>query len=156
MKRGVSPNRHGMSRSPEYKAWQAMLDRCRNENNQRYDQYGGRGIVVCDEWAKSFEAFFEHVGKRPSDQHSIDRIKNDRGYEPGNIRWATPDVQIRNTRRNIRLTILGRTQVVSDWSLESGVNVYTIMARLRRGWDAEHAVFTPPNPTFQLLRKGVR
>jgi hypothetical protein len=89
---------HGMSKTPEYLAWCCMKNRCFKPQDKQYPNYGGRGIRVCDEWRNSFEAFFDHVGPRPSSDHSIDRINNDGNYEPGNVRWATPEEQARNTR----------------------------------------------------------
>ena len=82
-----------------YRIWNAMRQRCHNPNQPHYERYGGRGITVCDEWRKSFEAFYRDMGDPPSPDHSIDRIDNDRGYEPGNCRWATAAQQNRNQRK---------------------------------------------------------
>ncbi|MEV8032248.1 hypothetical protein [Streptomyces sp. NPDC086182] len=90
---------HGMSRSPEWMAWQGMRQRCTNPKSLQWPNYGGRGIQVCDEWLNSFEAFLAEVGRRPTDGHSIDRIDTNGNYEPGNVRWATASQQQRNTRR---------------------------------------------------------
>lgn len=89
--------RHGTI-SPEYRAWNAMIQRCHNPNSLSRKYYGGRGIVVCKEWRKSFIPFFKHIGQRPSPRHSIDRINNDGNYEPGNVRWATKRQQVMNRR----------------------------------------------------------
>jgi len=83
-------------RSPEYRTWHGMNERCRYPKHKDWQYYGGRGIAVCDEWRNSFPAFLAHVGRKPSPQHSIDRIENDRGYEPGNVRWATAKEQTAN------------------------------------------------------------
>ncbi len=88
----------GGAYTPEYIAWANILARCTNPNAQAWANYGGRGITICDAWRGNFVAFFEHVGARPSADHSIDRIDNARGYEPGNVRWATRSEQARNTR----------------------------------------------------------
>jgi hypothetical protein len=85
---------HRLSKSAEYKIWRGMKDRCLNPNDPHFAEYSVRGI--CDLWANSFEEFFAHVGPRPSSKHSIDRIDNSRGYEPGNCRWATASEQNRN------------------------------------------------------------
>lgn len=96
---------HGQSRSvpggkasPEYRAWTAMRERCNYPKAVGYKNYGGRGITVCAEWQEDFQAFFDHIGPRPSPKHSVDRVDNEGHYEPGNVRWATRAEQARNTR----------------------------------------------------------
>lgn len=133
-----------MARTPEYKAWQAMIDRCDNKNNQRYERYGGRGIRVCDRWSSSFAAFFEDLGPRPSKDHSLDRIDNDGDYEPGNCRWATRETQIRNTSRNIYVDHDGKRMTLADWSRETGINFFTLRGRILKGWSTKDALETPP------------
>lgn len=83
--------------TPEYHSWRAMIDRCCNSNSAGFDRYGGRGIVVCDAWRRSFKQFFADMGARPAGM-SLDRIKNDRGYFPDNCRWATAVEQSVNRR----------------------------------------------------------
>lgn len=87
-----------MTGTPEYKAWYAMKHRCTNRNDAYYSHYGGRGITVCNEWLISFMAFYKAVGKRPSANYSLDRIDNEKGYEPGNVKWSTQSQQNRNRR----------------------------------------------------------
>lgn len=124
----------GGQETPEYSAWRAMIQRTTNSSSPDWHNYGGRGITVCDRWRHSFENFFEDMGKRPSNGHSIDRIDNEQGYKPGNVRWATAAEQARNTRRTRKLTYDGRTQALTDWATELGVAESTIRSRLKRGW----------------------
>lgn len=90
---------HGLSKTPEYQAWCSIKKRCLNPSNISWPDYGGRGITICDAWRDSFDVFFAYVGRRPSPNHSIDRINNDGNYEPGNVRWATRSEQQNNKRR---------------------------------------------------------
>lgn len=94
----AATTKHGWSGTSEYSAWLAMRKRCNDPNNKAYRNYGARGIKVCAEWQDDFEAFLAHVGPKPSPDLSIDRIDNDKGYEPGNVRWADRSTQSRNRR----------------------------------------------------------
>lgn len=96
----VKAPRHGLSYLPEFNVWRAIKTRCNNKNFKSYDNYGGRGIKICKQWEDSFVEFYKYVGARPSNKHSIDRIDNNKGYEPGNVRWATANIQATNNRRN--------------------------------------------------------
>jgi hypothetical protein len=85
--------------TPEFRAWLAMRNRCDERNAKCKSYYFDRGIRVCEEWQHDFAAFFAHIGPRPSPRYTVDRIDNDKGYEPGNVRWATPSEQRLNQRR---------------------------------------------------------
>lgn len=89
---------HGWSGTQEYNAWLAMRKRCLNPKDGAYDRYGGRGITVAADWVNDFPAFLAHIGPKPSPDFSLDRIDNERGYEPGNVRWADRSTQSRNRR----------------------------------------------------------
>lgn len=100
---GCSTNvRHGArvggSKTPEYRSYDAMRQRCLNPNRRGYKDYGGRGITICDRWLEGFENFLADMGPKPSPAHSIDRTDNDGPYSPQNCRWQTPKEQNRNTR----------------------------------------------------------
>lgn len=132
-----------MSRSPEYIIWQQMKKRCFNASNPAYHNYGGRGIVVCARWRNDFAAFLDDMGKRPSEQHSLDRINNDGNYEPGNCRWATGKEQMNNCRINVFVEFNGKTQTLVQWARELGLPDYLPSARLRHGWTVERALTSP-------------
>jgi len=134
--------RHG-KRLPEYRPWCAIKTRCLNPNDRSYPAYGGRGITICDRWQDSFENFLADMGPRPTVLHSIDRIDNDRGYEPGNCRWATSRDQARNTRRNRALTFNGETQCIRAWEEQLGFGRGVINARLKLNWSVERALTEP-------------
>jgi hypothetical protein len=126
---------HHQSRSSEYRIWSGMKQRCRNPNNTRWDDYGGRGIDVCDQWVDSFERFLADVGPRPSMAHTLDRIDNDAGYAPGNVRWSSASEQQINTRRPERLIeIDGQTRTLGEWAAHAGLGKTALLYRLSRGY----------------------
>lgn len=134
---------HGLSKIPEYVVWQGMIARCHRQRNAEYRNYGGRGITVCDRWRGDFAAFIGDLGKRPSPTHTLERLDNDTGYCPGNVRWATQKEQSRNKRTNTRIELNGRTQTLIEWSEEIGINYKTLRYRLDQGWSVERALTTP-------------
>lgn len=93
--------KHGCAKpdhkTPEYRAWEGARNRCRNPNNRSYVRYGGRGITFSPAF-DDFAVFLAEIGPRPSPGHSLDRIDNNLGYEPGNVRWATRSEQFWNAR----------------------------------------------------------
>lgn len=101
IERNIDMTDHGeASKTVEYFAWQAMKSRCNNPNASKYHLYGGRGIRVCDRWQNDFSAFLADMGRRPPDKTSLDRIDGNKGYEPGNCRWANDFEQNRNRNFN--------------------------------------------------------
>ena len=87
--------------TPEFATWISMRKRCYVSTSKDYRHYGGRGIIVCERWRKSYLSFLSDVGRRPSSNHSIDRINNDGNYEPKNCRWATRSQQNFNQKRHL-------------------------------------------------------
>src|SRR5882724_4491981 len=108
-----SSKTHGMSKSPEYRAWSNSNDRC-SDPGKNHKWYGSRGIIVCDRWKYSFENFIADMGARPSPEHSIDRQNNDGNYEPGNCRWATKLEQSNNRRNNIVVKFRGEEMTLKQ------------------------------------------
>lgn len=134
---------HGLHGTPEYRTWQNLLNRCRNQKINCFKNYGGRGIKVCNRWSNSFELFLEDMGKKPTDQHSIERINNNGNYEPDNCYWGTPMQQAHNKRNNHNITFKGETHCLSEWSRRLGGNVKLVYRRLKRGWPESRAVSVP-------------
>ena len=131
---------HGLYRTPEYKTWLGIKERCYNENNPDYPNYGARGIVMSDEWKESFEAFYRDMGVRPSSQHSIDRRENDKGYSKENCRWATYIEQNNNRRDNIYYELDGKLKTLGEWCRDLSLPYCTIYMRMKRGSSFEDAI----------------
>lgn len=125
--------KHGKSRknNTEYEIWKGMNARCYNPNHIGFKNYGGRGIIVCDEWRTNFNKFLNDMGFRPSKRHSLDRFPNINGnYEPANCRWATDEQQRRNKRNNRYYTFKGITLILEDWSKLFNVHQSTLHEHL--------------------------
>lgn len=136
--------RHGYVRTKVYRTWHGMKARCYNQNNQKYPDYGGRGIKVVKRWREKFENFLEDMGEPPSKNHSIDRINNNGNYCKSNCRWATIEQQANNKRNNRIITYNGKTQTLPRWARETGIDRRTIMKRIGYGWSLDK-VFTKVN-----------
>jgi hypothetical protein len=125
-----------------YRTWAGVLSRCRNPKDAWYHRYGGRGITVCDRWL-DFANFFADVGERPKGM-TLDRIDNNKGYHPDNVRWATHKQQTETREPHDRLlTAFGKTRTVTEWAKRLGITPGVIHMRLHRGWPVEQAVFLP-------------
>lgn len=144
-------------RSPEYTVYRGMLTRCYNPRDEYYDDYGGRGIGVCERWRNSFEAFLEDMGPRPTQQHKIERLENDRGYGPENCVWATDVQQARNRRSNFVVEFSGKSQCLMSWCEELNLSYYTVRDRLRvLHWSVERAFATPTPKPYEPLSKAAK
>lgn len=127
----------------EYAAWRSMRERCNNSNLKIYVNYGGRGIKVCPKWDKSFEAFYEDMGPRPSPEHSLDRIGNNSPYAPWNCRWATRNEQQRNKRNTNYVEWEGQRWALADLAERYGLAIETARHRWKAGWSIEDVLTRP-------------
>jgi len=131
--KGVFQNEHGMAGTRSFSVWSKMRARCSNTKAHNWDRYGGRGIKVCDRWSE-FANFFADMGPAP-DGMTLDRIDNNGNYEPGNCRWATKLTQARNRANNVVLEYAGRRMCLSEWAIETGIQLGTLWYRHKAGWD---------------------
>jgi len=139
--------RHGMVKSPEYIIWSGMRSRCLNTNDKSWHNYGGRGISVCQRWANPVQ-FIQDMGPKPSPNHSIDRIDNDKGYEPSNCRWATWGQQNGNRRDNVWLECQGIRLLRVDWARIVGISSAGLARRVEK-WGVDKALTTPVAPRWR-------
>ena len=133
----------GVPQASIYKIWANIKQRCTNPAHPRYADYGGRGITLCERW-HNFENFYADVGDRPADL-TLDRIDNERGYEPNNVRWVTRADNNRNSRRCVMVEFNGESKPINVWCREFGISYPTYKARRRRGWELVAAATTPPD-----------
>lgn len=125
---------HGHRYERLYGIWKNMINRCHLEKDKRYNNYGARGIYVCDEWRNSYESFRDWSYENGyTDELSIDRINNNDGYYPENCRWADDYTQMNNTRRSKYVTYKGVAHTLSEWSRILKVHKATLRDRVNRG-----------------------
>jgi hypothetical protein len=144
--------RHGLTDTPEFVAWQSMIQRCTNPEAKAYPRYGGRGITVCERWLVWFENFLDDVGYRPSRDHSLDRYPDKNGnYESGNVRWATRQEQQNNQRSNRLVVYHGRQMTLAEAIRISDGKVTRTIAkyRLAKGWSVDLALDVPRMRHYQ-------
>ena len=132
---GCKTTKHNMTNTRLFKIWSGIKERCLNSSSKDYENYGGRGIGVCQEWQSDFLPFYLWAIKNGYQESlTIDRIDNSKGYAPDNCRWATPKVQASNRRTNRRLEYQGKLDTISGWSNATGIGASTIQYRLSREW----------------------
>ena len=134
--------KHGLVHTQEYNSWRNMKERCNNKNNPNYKDYGGRNIKITASW-DDFRLFYSDMGKKPSNNHTIERVDNNKGYEPTNCVWATKKQQANNRRSNVLLTHNGETKNITQWCEKLGFSKMLIRSRLNRGWSEEKTLTTP-------------
>ncbi len=131
---------------PGYSSWAAMLKRCLDSKHENFKHYGAKGVTVAPCWVSDFQAFITYLGPKPTPSHTVDRIDNSKGYEPGNVRWATRLEQ--NINRKNTLVVMYRGVVSPLFTLPrhpslTSSRVHTRVAR--DGWSVEKALTTPVN-----------
>lgn len=119
--------KHSESDTALYRVWKQAKRRC---NDPKAKNYHGRGITMASRWAADFRAFKADVGNRPTPAHTLERLDNDRGYEPGNVCWATRLEQANNLRKNVRVTFQGKTLTLAQWARETGIPATTLRHRI--------------------------
>ena len=134
---------HGKTNTRLYYIWSSARQRTQNQNNQKYEDYGGRGIYMCEEW-NDFSAFEKWaLANGYSDWLTLDRIDVNGPYSPKNCRWANAKEQQRNRRNNVLLSLDNNIQCMSAWAEETGISTKVIHWRLSHGWTVEDALTTP-------------
>ena len=133
--------KHNICYSRQYAIYKKIIRRCYNPDDPAYKNYGGRGIDVCKEWRDDVVNFYNwSIENGYSDNLSIDRIDNNKGYSPNNCRWADAKEQS-NNRRSCRLyTINGIEKTLAQWCECYNMEYKTVYARLSRNWNIEEAL----------------
>ena len=137
--------KHGATGTRLYYEWTRIKARCYNNNTYNYGDYGGRGIIMCNEWNMSFERFRDWaLANGYTDELSIDRIDVNGNYEPSNCRWATSKEQSNNRRNNIIVEINSEKKTLKQWCEIYDKDYKMVHNRIRRsGWNIMDAIFLP-------------
>ena len=130
-----------------YNIYQGMTKRCYYPDNQNYKYYGGKGIVICNEWKSNFSAFKKWALENGyQDNLTIDRINTNGNYEPSNCRWVSMKEQCNNRTSNHLITYKGKTQNLKQWCIELNLNYGIMESRINRyKWSIEKAFETKTN-----------
>lgn len=140
---------HGKTNTRLYRIWNGMKQRCCYVKDKRYENYGGRGIAVCDEWKNNFEKFYGWaIENGYSESLTIDRINNDGNYEPNNCRWISNKQQQSNRQNNRHITLNGETKTVTQWCEIFSIDIRIVYSRIKSGWGICKALKTP------IIKKG--
>lgn len=150
--------KHPMEGVRLWRRWLAMVNRCHLPTATSYKDYGARGIVVCDRWRRSFDAFFDDMGWPPTPGAQIDRIDNSGPYSPDNCRWVDQATNKQRTRSTRLITANGETKHLAAWARSLGCNPAAIIARIKAGMSEEEAVTmpVPERPNAKLNMRQAR
>jgi hypothetical protein len=142
---------HGMYGTRIYKIWACMCYRCKDTRNK---DYGGRGITVCDEWKKSFLAFYDWaISHGYSDGMTIERVDVNSDYTPNNCTFIPRAHQARNKRTTINVTINGETKCIAEWARIAGLSDECIYYRFRNGVTGDALLAEPDAPVYAELER---
>lgn len=145
---------HGLSKTPEYAIYKAMIARCYDPSHPEYHNYGERGITVCDEWKENFEAFYRDMCPRPHSDLTLDRKNNSRGYSKANCRWITQADQNNNKRNNTYYEYRGERKSLADWCRELHRGYKVTSYRINQlNWTFEEAI--QPIEDKTIIYEGV-
>jgi hypothetical protein len=145
---------HGQRYTKEYRTWTAIKGRCHVATNKDYPNYGAKGLTVFQEWRDSFEAFFAHIGLAPTPAHQIERKDNRRGYEPGNVKWATVIEQSCNRSTSLLWTIEGHLfESAQEAGDHYGVSDVTIHRWVKGYFDTRRGTFRQPKSNCYVINK---
>lgn len=130
---GKNRQTHNLSKNRIYKIYMGMKKRCCNSKSKNYISYGGRGIIICDEWLNDFMSFYNWAMTNGyQDNLTIDRINVNGNYSPENCRWATMQEQANNKRTNHKITYNNETHNISEWSSILGIKRQTLDNRINK------------------------
>ena len=125
---------HGLTGTRIFRIWDDMKKRCYNKNEKSYNNYGGRGIIMCNEWKNDFKAFYDwSMAHGYADNLTIDRIDVNSNYEPSNCRWVDKKTQQNNTRRNRYITYNNETHTIAEWVDILNISYNKLYKRIMRG-----------------------
>lgn len=145
---------HGEAGTPDYMIWASIKSRCYCETNKDYNNYGARGIKVCDRWKESYENFIKDMGHRQSFDYSIEREDVNGDYCPENCYWLLKSLQAKNRRNNTELEYKGKVKILQEWADEVGIKPSTISKRINNyGWSIEEALTINPKDKFRRESK---
>ena len=121
-----------------------IKNRCYYKQDIGYNNYGGRGITMCDEWLNSFDSFYNwSIENGYEESLTIDRINNEDGYNPNNCRWVDSIEQNNNRRNNHLVTYNNETHTIAEWCILKNIKHSCLLERLKRGWSVEDALNKP-------------
>lgn len=136
-------NRKNKDKFHFYSVWRAMRDRCNNSKSKAFQNYGGRGIKVCDRWDNDFGNFKNDMYSTWKPGLSLERKNNNGDYDPDNVRWATSLEQGQNKRNNRNYEYNGQTKTLTEWARQYNILYSTLRQRMVRGWSIEDAINIP-------------